>query len=74
MRKYTQSVMFDSTYDMVLNDWTSSPHSALTMQVEKCLRIKIFRVQAVSLLPHLLQLVLAALQHESKFTLEKLDH
>lgn len=34
------------------------------MQFEEGLGVKVFRVQAISFLPHLLQLILAALQNK----------
>lgn len=43
---------------------------AATMQFEKGLGVKIFRVQAISFLPHLFQLILATLQHTRKITFE----
>lgn len=48
--------------------WKSSSQyrSCLTMQIEKGLWVKIFRVQAVPFLPHLLQLILATLRHGGK--------
>lgn len=39
------------------------------MQFEEGLGVKVLRVQAISFLPHLLQLILAALQNKRKIKL-----